>query len=97
MTFWVFLGPLAIDLPQCGTNQYRPCFLVKTSPAEGRRRFHKNTACVRLGFWGFGFWGLGFRVQGKGFGVLWFRVQGLGFRVKGFEGFGVQVFRCSGV
>ena len=24
-------------------------FLVKTSPAEGRRRFHKNTAYARLG------------------------------------------------
>ena len=25
-------------------KQYSPCFLEKTSPAEGRRRFHKNTA-----------------------------------------------------
>ena len=25
-------------------KQHSPCFLVKTSPADGRRRFHKNTA-----------------------------------------------------
>ena len=47
-----FLGSLAIDLPQCqescpliffGTKQYSPVFfLVKTSLAEGRRRFHKK-------------------------------------------------------
>ena len=34
---------------QEGTKHYSPCFLVKTSPAEGRRRFHKNTAYARLG------------------------------------------------
>ena len=28
-------------------KQYSPCFLVKTSPAEGPRRFHKNTAYAR--------------------------------------------------
>ena len=32
-----------------GTNKKSPCFLVKMSPAEGRRRFHKNTAYARLG------------------------------------------------
>ena len=32
-------------------KQYSPCFLVKTSPAEGGRRFHKNMACARLGVW----------------------------------------------
>ena len=30
-------------------KQYSPCFLVKTWPAEGQRRFHKNTAYARLG------------------------------------------------
>ena len=29
-------------------------FLVNTSPAEGRRRFHKNTAYARLEVWVFG-------------------------------------------
>ena len=33
-----------------GTNNIVRVFLVKTSPAEGRRRFHKNTAYARLGF-----------------------------------------------
>ena len=30
-------------------KQCSPCFLVKTSPAEGRRRSHKNTAYARFG------------------------------------------------
>ena len=38
-------------------KQYGPCFLVKTSPAEGRRRFHKNTAYARLGVLVFGCFG----------------------------------------
>ena len=45
-------------------NIVRVC--VKASPAEGRRRFHTNTAYAHL-------WGLGFRVQGLGFRVLVFR------------------------
>ena len=33
----------------CGTNNIVRDFLVRTSPAEGWRRFHKNTAYARLG------------------------------------------------
>ena len=50
------------------TKQYSPCFLVKTSKAEGRRRFHKNTAYARLvfGVWVWGLGGCRCRVWGRG-------------------------------
>ena len=37
---------------QEGTKHCSPCFLVKTSPAEGRGRFHKNTVYARSGVQG---------------------------------------------
>ena len=46
--FWELRGDHRKEAQE-GTKQYSPCFLVKTSPAEGRRRFHKNTAYARLG------------------------------------------------
>ena len=52
-------------------KQYGPCLLVKTSPAEGWRRFHKNTAYARLGVQVF----LVFRAYGLGVQV--FRCSGV--------------------
>ena len=65
----------------CKSNQYSPCFLVKTSPTD-QRRIHKNTAYARLGFRvlgsGFKDQNIGFRVM---FQVLSFKFWGLGLRV----------------
>ena len=43
-----------IELPECqerGAKTIESVFFEKASPAEGRRRLHKNTACAHL--WGF--------------------------------------------
>ena len=62
----------------CGTINIVRVF-VKASPAEGRRRFHTNTAYARLlGFNRPSCGGL-LKVERREFRCLGFRVQALGF------------------